>query len=204
VTTEAPPSPSASENSSASRDWSLGYDTEWPPAEPQREALRLARRRVAEWINGDILAVVLAGEPGCGKTHLASAAVSWLNDPLYALLVDEPNLNADIRATYDGDGTEKAIVGRLRRTPRLVIDDVGTAPVKETSREWWQSVLWRIIDRRYERQMPLIVTTNMDLVELARWLGARAFSRLQGMLETNENFVDMFDVPDYRAKDWKR
>lgn len=190
--------------SSGGRDWTRGFDPDWPATQEQRDVLHQARHKVATWINGDVLALVLAGNPGCGKTHLASAAVAWFNDPLYARLVDEPNLNADIRATYSGDGSEKAIIGQLRRTPRLVLDDIGTASVREDSIEWWQSILWRILDRRAERRMPLIITTNMHLLELTEWMGSRAASRLSGMLDSEDNFIDLFGIPDYRMRNWDK
>lgn len=168
-------------------------------------ALRRARERVAAWVNGDIQGLVLCGHPGSGKTHLARVAVGWFNDPLYTLLVAEPDLKEDIQATYgpDGTGSEKAIIGRLRRVPRLILDDAGTAHVKPESIRWFQEIYWRLLDQRAERGMPVMVTTNLKIPDLAEWLGARAFSRLTGLVgNKEENVVDMFMVRDYRMRKW--
>lgn len=200
VDTQATSPKSTGASSASAADWTLGFDADWPAGPAARECLKRARARVAHWVNGDVLALVLAGGPGAGKSHLARAAVARFGDPLEALLVAEPDLNADIRATYDGEGSERAVIARLRRSLRLVLDDVGTAPVK--SHQWWQSIFWRILDRRAERSMPLMLTTNLALPELAEWLGARAASRLGDMLDDESNFVDMFCVPDYRMRNW--
>lgn len=157
------------------------------------------------WVNGGIPGLVLCGHPGCGKTHLARVAVGWFNDPLYALMVAEPALKEDIQATYgrEGMGSERAIIGRLRRAPRLILDDVGTAHVKPDSMPWFQEIYWRLLDQRAERDMPVMITTNLGIPDLAEWLGARAFSRLSGLVgNRDKNVVDMFAVRDYRMREW--
>jgi DNA replication protein DnaC len=194
----ATPSPKPNGNSSKPpHDLWLGFDA-------YNENLKYAKRRVAEWFNegwdsGE--ALVLAGGYGSGKTHLARVVLSTCM-PHMVVMISEPDMLANIRATYDGDGTEKMIMGNYRRAPLLIIDDVGTAHVKDNSRGWLEDIYWRILDRRSEINTPLLMTTNLSLYELGQWIGGRALSRLQGMMGDNGNFVDLFGVDDYRTRGW--
>ena len=202
---DTPTSHLSNGKNSASDAW-LGFDPEWPEERKAILQLRAAQEKVAAWVNGAILGLVLAGHPGAGKSHLARVAVAHFNDPLHAILMAEAQLIEDLHAAYGGNGTEAAIIGKLRRISMLIIDDVGTAYVKDESADWLRSIYWRVLDRRAERRMPLMVTTNMKTPDLAARLGARGFSRLIGLMKNGtgevdkSNLVDMFDVPDYRMR----
>ena len=197
-------SPPNSDTSSASVDPWLGFRVDWAKTSEARRQLEAARRAMAGWINGEVEGLVLAGHPGSGKSHLARVAKAFFGDPLHALVIAEPELKASIQASYNGVGEpETVLIGRLRRAPRLILDDIGTAYVKLETRAWWQEIFWRLLDKRAEQHMPLMLTTNLELPALAEWLGARAFSRLADLLGDESNFVDMFQVPDYRMRNWK-
>lgn len=203
----ATPASVPSNGKSSASDW-RGFDPEWPESREATLQLRTAQEKVAAWVNGAILGLVLAGHPGAGKSHLARVAAGHVNDPLRAVLIDEAQLVADLHAAYDGNGTEAAIIGKLKRIPMLIIDDVGTAHVKPDSAGWLHSIYWRVLDKRAERRMPLMLTTNLKTPDLAARLGARGFSRLIGLMKGDDgevdksNLIDMFDVPDYRLRGW--
>lgn len=200
-----PALPQSNGKSSAS-DW-LGFDPEWPQERSAVLQLRTAQEKVAAWVNGAILGLVLAGHPGAGKSHLARVAVGHISDPLRAVLIDEAQLVADLHAAYGGGNrSEAAIIGKLKRIPMVIIDDVGTAHVRDESAGWLRSIYWRILDNRAEWHMPLMLTTNLATPDLAARLGARGFSRLIGLMKGDDgqvdrsNLVDMFEVPDYRLR----
>jgi DNA replication protein DnaC len=50
------------------------------------------------------------------------------------------------------------VLETYKRVPLLIIDDLG----KERATDWTISTLYTIIDGRYDRAMPIIVTTNYD------------------------------------------
>lgn len=162
-----------------------------------------AKKRVGQWYNEGFdrgQALVLAGNTGCGKTHLARVILN-ICPPHLVLMVSEPDMLAAIKATYSGDGNEGLVINNYKRAHLLIIDDVGTAHVKEQSRSWLHEIYWRIFDRRAERFLPTMLTTNLH--DLDSWLGKRALSRLLGMMGNKENYVDLFSVADYRRRDWK-
>lgn len=182
----------------------LGFDTA-PEGYTEEAKARLlyAKRKVADWYNegfdrGD--ALVLAGPYGSGKTHLARVVLG-ASAPHLTFMISEPDLVANIRATYDGDGSENMIVAQYRRARLLVIDDVGTAHVRPESIPWLHDIYWRIFNGRAEMHLPMLITTNLPFRELGIRIGPRALSRLQGMMPNAAGcVVSLTGVPDYRAR----
>jgi DNA replication protein DnaC len=173
-------------------DW-LGFQVTHP-------ALELARERVAEFIAGKRLGLILAGKPGCGKTHLARVISSY--NPPHNLLFSEPDVLARLQAAYGGEGSEAAVMGQLRFCEVLLMDDVGAGHVRPESHTWLEGIYWRILERRFERKHPVLLTTNFDFRQLGFWIGERAMSRLIRLCGSREGYVDMFEVPDYRRSRW--
>lgn len=103
---------------------------------------------------------LITGTKGTGKTHIAAAIANDLMQRGTAVIcMTERNLFARIRRTYGRDGGDESAVRRVYETvPLLIIDDLG----KEKASEWTLATLYAIIDGRYERAMPLIITTNYD------------------------------------------
>lgn len=175
-------------------------------------------KTVTDWYNARSGGLVLMGGCGCGKTHIARRIVHafggtapvmaweeenkrWVsvyNSVFYA----ETDLLGDIRATYRKDkGSADSILRRCRSAKLLILDDVGIGYVKEDSQQWYESIMWQVLDDRAERNLSTMLTTNLTPNELKIRLGNRAFSRLKGLVK-EENVVNLFDVPDYRGKDW--
>jgi DNA replication protein DnaC len=173
------------------------YDKKWK-LQVNHVDLRAAQVKVGQWANGEHVCVVLYGNPGSGKTHMANVVVQHFQDPLYIRLISEPDLLSNIKETYGGNGSEARIIGNLRNMERLIIDDVGAARVKNDSLPWLHDIYWRLLDGRLERGRSLLITTNLSQNELAVRLGPRASSRLVGLLGDESNYVDMTSVPDYR------
>lgn len=102
------------------------------------------------------------GPPGCGKTHLAGAIVhACIERGIPAVMDTVSSLLRRIRSTYDGASkiTEEEMVERIISAPVLVLDDLG----KERLTEWSAAMLWDMLNARYERALPLILTANSNL-----------------------------------------
>ena len=93
------------------------------------------------------------------------------------------------------------IVGGL---PMVVIDDVGS----EQNIEYVGAVnqarevehrFFKVVNYCYQRQVSLIITTNLTLEKLAEHVGKRAWSRLQEMAPAGF-MIDLAGVPDYRRQ----
>ena len=78
---------------------------------------------------------------------------------------------SDIKQCYQKDSTvsEEEVVGVYKTVDLLTIDDLG----KEQATEWSVSVLYNIINERYEAMLPTIITTNYKTSALIDRLSAK-------------------------------
>lgn len=65
----------------------------------------------------------------------------------------------------------------LKTVQLLVLDDLGA----EKSSEWTKSVLFEIIDYRYNEMLPMLITTNCPPKELKEKIGDRSYDRIREM-----------------------
>ena len=59
----------------------------------------------------------------------------------------------------------------------LVLDDLGT----ERPTEWALETLFKIVDYRYNEELPMIITTNCTPEDLKKHVGDRIFDRIRSM-----------------------
>lgn len=144
-------------------------------------------------------ALVLAGHPGCGKSHICSAVytASQGMSPR-PVMWSESDLVTEIRASYNGDGGGD-IVKAANGSGLLILDDIGVAHVKDIA--WLHEIYWRLLNGRFERKQGTLVTTNMMESAFKERLGARAFDRLLGACGPS-GFVSMFSIPSYRMREF--
>jgi DNA replication protein DnaC len=133
----------------------------------------------------------LTGPPGVGKTHLA---VAYLREELLergrgaGRFVRAVDLFKELRATFQEDSQEKeqyVLQVYSKEIPLLVLDDLGTEKVTE----WVEQVLYDLIDARSAFERPLIITSNINLDQIARHYpnhGDRLASRIAGLGEELE------------------
>lgn len=209
---EPTPGPKSKPPSAERNEWE-GLDL---TAHPK---LREAVRQVVAWYGREKGILLLAGDCGSGKTHLAKVVYDKFGGPAFildwtvtpvesvrnAVFYTEPDLFSDIRQSY-GDKragqTEGEIVKMCQRALLLILDDLGVAHIKDESLPWAQDIYWRILDARAGK--PTLITTNLKIDQIPARIGKRAFSRLMGALGGEVGYVDMFGVPDYRFRDWQK
>jgi DNA replication protein DnaC len=137
--------------------------------------------------------LILYGPPGNGKSHLAASIINGLvSKGVLGVFLSVPELMDRIRYTYDtqNNETESAILAGLDSADLLILDDAGA----ERWSEWVESKLFRIIDTRYRKRKPIIVTTNLDLKALGQAVGLRSMDRL----------IEMCTVVELTGKSYRR
>jgi DNA replication protein DnaC len=135
--------------------------------------------------------VILSGQTGCGKTHLAVAMVrEFLQRNQGAVFIPVPQLLLKIRSAFAPHPaqTEQDLVERYSGCKLLVLDDLGA----EKTTEFSIATLYLILDQRIRHMRQTIVTTNLTLQAIEHSLGARIASRLAGMR------VIRIGMPDWR------
>lgn len=131
-----------------------------------------------EW-NGESLMVW--GEPGNGKTHLAAAIASELSKKGYIVVFQSvPELLQRIRSTFNNENKENEtqIMRALLECDLLILDDIGA----EKTTEWVEEKLFNIIDGRYRKELPTLYTSNLQPKEIQNQVGKRSYDR---MVETS-------------------
>lgn len=110
----------------------------------------------------------IEGTFGTGKTHLAVAIALDVMSRNYSVICKTSiDLLADIKAAFDSEEkTEEEIIEIYKTVDLLIIDDLG----KEQVTEWSVSMLYSIINERYENMKPIIITTNYNEDDLIRRL----------------------------------
>ena len=151
-------------------------------------------QRISDWMKKKTGFLVMMGKPGCGKTYICSALLSWM----YGKVSDmyyfrEGKFFEKIRESMDNKGDWNQEVSYQCDHEFLVFDDIGSAGHGQTG--WRQDVFFEIVNLRYQSKNPTVFSTNYSEQEIKEKLGARTHSRLF----SNENtIIDMFDYPDLR------
>ncbi len=134
--------------------------------------------------------LLLMGEYGSGKTHLAAAIGNrWLERGGQALFLTSPDLLDHLRSTF-GPSSEigyDQLFQRVRNVSLLVLDDFGT----EFATPWAREKLFQLLNYRYIHRLPTVLTTNADLDDLDGRLRSR-------LLDTELVSQYKLPVPDYR------
>lgn len=141
--------------------------------------------------------LLFIGSVGTGKTHLAAAiAHDQINKGRSVLFGTVPTLLSRIKATYSDDHeTEREVMSMFFRCSLLVLDDLG----KEKVSEWVEERMYEIVNGRYERNLPIVITTNVGLKAVKdryQMNGAAIVSRLHEMCPRGV----MLNGPDHRMK----
>jgi DNA replication protein DnaC len=123
----------------------------------------------------------LMGDVGTGKTTLAMiASKAALEAGRTVAIYSLPDLLRRIRRTFgDGQGepSHDQFFERLVSVDLLHLDDLGA----EKASEWVMEELYSLINRRWEDERAVMVTTNLGQDELEKQIGPRIVSRLVGI-----------------------
>ncbi|MDI6816871.1 MAG: ATP-binding protein [Actinomycetota bacterium] len=124
--------------------------------------------------------VFLIGAPGIGKTHLAASTLKVLkargkNVAFYKVT----DMLGYLRSCFRDASTitEEEAIEELGSIDVLFLDDFGV----ERTTDYAIDALYRVIDRRYRRELPIFATSNLSFAELKDKLDVRIPSRLASM-----------------------
>jgi len=189
-----------------------------PGATELRRVMNAVRNYADEFPLGPRPGLLLVGETGTGKTHLAVAAMRRIVAKGFeCLYCNYQTLLNSIKAGYDpvSNSSDREAYRTALDTAVLLLDDLGAHRVTD----WVEDTINSIITHRCDNRKPLIATTNLpdpdaggvltqrtalDKPEyrrtLADHIGPRARSRLFEMCTV----IKMPAIEDYRVRKAKR
>ncbi|CAO77373.1 DnaC-like helicase loader [Streptococcus phage M102] len=156
----------------------------------QKEDLEFAIQQTADYKSGKVGNVVLIGDVGVGKSHLAYSVIKELtkDSDKTAAFINVVDLLAKLKADFK---SESDYVSRLNSIDYLVLDDLGTEKISE----WSAGVIYSILNARDKT----IITTNLEPKFLAQKYGRRLYSRIfKG--STKNDVYKMHNQKDERVK----
>ncbi len=157
----------------------------------QKKNLKNALQKSQAFANTPRGWLVLLGDYGTGKTHLAAAVANQREqngDPTMFVLV--PDLLDHLRATFNPDSNVRydRLFDQVKSAPLLVLDDLGT----QSATPWAREKLYQILNHRYNAQLCTVITSAQKIGEIDPRIRSRM---LDGRL------CDIFEIsaPPFRV-----
>lgn len=129
-----------------------------------RNALRISQefaRSPQGWL-------VFSGSYGAGKTHLAASIANFRQQrhEEQVTFITMADMLDFLKASFNPDAARNFddLFDTLRNMEVLVLDDLNL----ENAKAWTQEKLFQLLDYRYVRQMPTVITTARSLDDLER------------------------------------
>jgi DNA replication protein DnaC len=101
--------------------------------------------------------VLLCGEPGTGKTHMACEIVmQWAAAGINARYATTDDMLSDIKDGFDAPGGRYASIRRFESPSLLVLDEF----FRRKNDDWDRREVWRLLDRRYAEKRATVIISN--------------------------------------------
>ncbi len=111
--------------------------------------------------------LLIYGVPGNGKTYLSGCIANALLGQLIPVVcVSSIGILDRIKSSFSkyGDEGVQNILNCLDNADLVIIDDMGV----EVNTDWSRSTMYQILNSRYEKKKPLIITTNLTMEQLKK------------------------------------
>lgn len=123
--------------------------------------------------------LILTGNLGTGKTHLASGMVRAVitQHRASALIVSAAEIIRVFKSTMGRSTTytDRDLLSELAGFDFLVIDEVGA----QAGTPYELGLLHEVIDRRYQLVLPTVLVSNLPARDLSNYIGDRALDRMR-------------------------
>jgi DNA replication protein DnaC len=137
---------------------------------------------------------VVIGNPGTGKTYLASAILAYalrhFNTVRYW---KEEFLFNHLRKSIDEFGDYITTLQLATDDDFCVIDDVGSTPVND----WRKEIIFNAMDIRYGTALPTLITSNLTREQISKKYDPRTADRIFAKENT---IIELFDAPSLRTQ----
>lgn len=159
------------------------FDLDWYKSDPavydrMCKYFKEARRYADEFSEkgGNLLII---GSTGTGKTHITTAIAKVVISKGHSVIYDSAeNIVSDFEADKfkSGYSQKESVSDKYLECDLLIIDDLGT----EFQSQFSSVCLYNLINTRQNKGLSTIISTNIELKDLAERYDGRIFSRIAG------------------------
>jgi DNA replication protein DnaC len=169
-----------------------------PKDADQAQTFRFVINWLTKIIQGKRNNLVFVGHAGAGKTHTAFAVLRLLNEKFIwynGVYCNMSTILPDLKNRFSKRQTSEELLAKLFNPFLLVIDELMFSKNQDAERE----LLYRLINERWEKELPMILISNMDQGQFEDAMGERLFSRINA---NGTQFIkfQQIDYRDYQDK----
>lgn len=168
-----------------------------------------ARLMANDFRQGKFYNVLMSGNAGAGKSHLAMAMLQAINEhseePRKCLFVSTGELIRKIQDSFNNPEshfTQDRTISMLQKPDVLVLDDLGaeSGAIKTTksASDFINRTLVAVLDGRQDKAT--ITTTNLNSTEISKMYDTRLISRLYRGISKERGLLTFNETTDKRAK----
>ena len=145
---------------------------------------KTAAKAVTDFIQavkcGEFKSLVMIGNAGTGKTHLACAIIRETTGKYRTA----PDIVEELRRakSFSALETEAEIIEYYGRAPLLVIDEIGRG-IAATDEKY---MLYQVLNARYNTRKPTVLISNHKKADFLQYIGVAAADRLVESAEIME------------------
>lgn len=121
---------------------------------------------------GEFKSLVMLGNAGTGKTHLACAIIREVGGKYRTA----PEIVEEMRRTksFTANDTEAEIIDYYGRVKLLVIDEIGRG-ISTTDEKY---MVYQLVNARYNTRKPTVLISNLGKSDFLQYIGVAAADRL--------------------------
>jgi DNA replication protein DnaC len=135
--------------------------------------------------------LILLGQNGCGKTHLAAAIANQLRQSGKSVMfIVVHDLLDHLRSAFSPESSISydELFEKVKKAEILVLDDFG----EQSITSWAQDKLYQLINFRYNARLATVITSCNDLDDIESRISSR-------MIDPSISLVFNITAPDYRG-----
>ncbi|PJF41282.1 MAG: hypothetical protein CUN54_01985 [Phototrophicales bacterium] len=168
------------------------FDTQTNTVNGERDNLDKALRAAWDYAIKPQGWLIILGEYGTGKTHLAASIAHYRQQHGEdVLFLTTPDLLDYLRKTFNPDATVTLArrLQQLRNTHLLILDDLDT----DNASSWAKEKLFQILEHRYAAAKPTVITTAKSIEDTNPRIRTR-------LLDKQRCSIFALTVPDYATR----
>lgn len=168
------------------RYWHESIETYRVSNEMQKTAQQSACAFIGAVKCGEFKSLIMIGNAGTGKTHLACGIVRKCGGKYRTA----PDIVEELRRakSFTASETEAQIINYYGHTPLLVIDEIGRG-INATDEKY---MIYQLLNARYNTRKPTVLISNHKKSEFLQYIGVAAADRLVESAEMIEMSGESF------------